>query len=37
MANPLIVANLVALLKFGVFGLYGDFVECGILSKLLYS
>ena len=37
MANPLIVANLVALLKFGDFGWYGDFVECGTLSKSLYS
>ena len=33
----MIVANLVALLNFGDFGWYGDFVECDILGKSLYS
>ena len=35
--NSLTVANLVALLKFDIFGWYGDVVECGILGKSLYS
>ena len=36
MANPLIVANLVALLKFGDFGYYGDFAWVGQVRKICW-